>query len=328
MQMPRFDQLGRLVPWLPLPFFVIGAAILASHEFTRHAAQLGNDAHIYYRGAVAWLQGADPWSSSYHGLHFAAPPTVLPILAPFTLLPELRFVEVSIALDVVASFYVVRRSGLSWLWLLFPPLVHGTLNGNPAIVSLALLLAGAGPIGVLLRPQMGYALVGERRWHALGVLAALVIGLIAFLPVRTFLADLPAVAARYTIESGGGSTGGMPLALAIGIISIVALATIDLRAAGWLATIVAFPINGWYAGAAAIPLASPILAVGLALPIVGLPTATIATYVAVRFALRWLPTGRAARVLAPLVAPYRRVDRPSKSAGQSQSELDRPSGAD
>src|SRR5665811_781735 len=102
--------------------------------------------------------------------------------------------------------------GLSWPWLLFPPLVHGTLNGNPAIVAVALLLAGAGPIGVLLRPQIGYALVGERRWLALTVSAVLGIALIAVLPLQTFLADLPAIAARYGIESGGCSTGGTPIA--------------------------------------------------------------------------------------------------------------------
>jgi len=302
-QQARLFGWRNLVRWLPAPILLIGSAILTSH------AQSAFDAHIYYLGAVAWLQGADPWNVAYHGLHFAAPPWVLPIIAPSTLLNESRAVGVWIALDAVAAAYIVRRSGLSWGWILFPPLVHGTLNGNPAIVSLALLLAGAGPIGVLLRPQVGYALIGERRWRAVTISAVLGIALLAFLPWHTFLADLPTITARYLTESRGGSTGGTPLAFGIGIVSVLALATVDLREAGWLATIVAVPINGWYAGAAALPVMNPFLAAGLALPIVGLPTATIAAYVAVRLVIRWRPDAGPARFLAPLVERYRPDER-------------------
>ena len=77
-----------LVYWLPAPIMLVGSAILASHELANRASQLGTDAHIYYISAMAWLHGADPWNSAYHGLHFAAPPWTLPIIAPFTLLAE------------------------------------------------------------------------------------------------------------------------------------------------------------------------------------------------------------------------------------------------
>lgn len=301
---------GSIVQWLPAPFMLVGSAILASH------AQSGFDARIYYLGAVAWLDGANPWNVAVSGLHFAAPPWVLPIIAPSTLLNEARAVGVWIALDAVAAAYIVRRSGLAWGWILFPPLVHGTLNGNPAIASLALLFAGAGPIGVLVRPQVGYALVGERRWRAVTITAVLGIAMLAFIPWQTFLADLPTITARYLTESHGGSSGGTPLAFGIGIISVLALATVDLREAGWLATIVAVPINGWYAGAAALPVMNPFLAAGLALPIVGLPTAAIAIYVAVRLLIRWRPDAGPARFLAPFVQRYRPgpdPDRPARS---------------
>jgi hypothetical protein len=301
----------------------VGSAILASH------AQSGFDARIYYLGADAWLHGTDPWNAAVSGLHFAAPPWVLPLIAPSTLLDAPRAVGIWIALDAVAAAYIVRRSGLAWGWILFPPLVHGTLNGNPAIASLALLLAGAGPIGVLLRPQVGYALVGERRWRALAITAVLAIVLLAFLPWQTFLADLPTITARYLTESRGGSTGGTPLAFGIGVVSVLALATVDLREAGWLATIVAVPINGWYAGAAALPVMNPFLAAGLALPVVGLPTAAIALYVAVRLLIRWGPDTVPSRFLAPFVAPYRRLDTPGAPAPapgrSSPSETGAPS---
>ncbi|MHB8459435.1 MAG: hypothetical protein ACYDAK_06405 [Candidatus Limnocylindrales bacterium] len=290
---------------MPAPFILLGAWLLADHPLMHHGYQLGNDAHIYYRGAVAWLNGGDPWQAVYHGLHFAAPPWVLPLLAPFVALREPQAVALWIALDLLAAAYIVRTCGLSWAWLLFPPLVHGILNGNPAIVSLALMLGVAGPLGLLLRPQMGFALLGEARWRTLAVTALLGLVLIAVLPIATFLGDLPTIAARYAVESGGGSSGGTPMALVVGIVSVLALATVDRREAGFLATIVVVPINGWYASVAALPLVNPILAVGLALPIVGLPTATIAAYVAVRLIIRWAPTARPARLLASLVEPYR-----------------------
>ena len=299
---------GSIVRWLPAPFILVGSAILASH------AQSAFDARIYYEGANAWLHGTDPWNVAVSGLHFAAPPWVLPIIAPSTLLNESRAVGVWIALDAVAAAYIVRRSGLAWGWILFPPLVHGTLNGNPAIASLALLLAGAGPIGVLLRPQVGYALVGERRWRAVAISAVLGIALLAIIPWQTFLTDLPTITARYVTESRGGSTGGTLIAFAIGILSVLALATVDLREAGWLATIVAVPINGWYAGAAALPVMNPVLAVGLSLPVVGLPTAAIAAYAALRLVIRWAPPGGPARFLAPLVQRYRPGPDPDRPA--------------
>jgi hypothetical protein len=314
MALKRLEELKRLVGWrslvrwFPAPILLIGSWILASH------AQSAFDARIYYEGADAWLHGTNPWNVAVSGLHFAAPPWVLPIIAPSTLLNEPRAVGIWIAIDAVAAAYIVRRSGLPWGWVLFPPLVHGTLNGNPAIASLALLLAGAGPIGVLLRPQVGYALVGERRWRALTVTAVLAIVLLAFLPWQTFLADLPTITERYVTESHGGSTGGTPLAFGVGIISVLALATVDLREAGWLATIVAVPINGWYAGAAALPVMNPFLAAGLALPVVGLPTAAMAAYAALRLVIRWAPPGGPARFLAPFVERYRPGAEPDKPA--------------
>jgi len=312
---------GSIVQWLPAPVLLVGSAILASH------AQSGFDARIYYLGADAWLHGTDPWNAAVSGLHFAAPPWVLPLIAPSTLLDAPRAVGIWIALDAIAAAYIVRRSGLAWGWILFPPLVHGTLNGNPAIASLALLLAGAGPIGVLLRPQVGYALVGERRWRALAITAVLAIVLLAFLPWQTFLADLPTITARYQTESRGGSTGGTLLAFGIGVVSVLALATVDLREAGWLATIVAVPINGWYAGAAALPVMNPFLAAGLALPVVGLPTAAIALYAAVRLLIRWEPDTLPARFLAPFVKRYRPDDLPNRPAWPFHRPAPVPPGA-
>ena len=296
------------VPWatlarrLPIPFVVGGALYLGSRSFLFGASALGIDAHIYDRGVQAWLSGGDPWSAAYHTLHFATVPWVLPILAPFSTLPESLFVALWILLDAIAAVFLVRRSGLSWAWLAFPPLVQGILDGNPAIVGLGLIVAGAAPIGLMLRPQAGFILFGERRWWAVALTLALAAVLLAVIPLGTFLRELPTIVARYAVESRGGATGGTPLALAVGVVSVVALATIDLREAGWLATIVAVPINGWYAGAAALPILNPILAIGLSIPIVGAPVATVATYAVVRLALHRFRWPWLERVAGPLVA--------------------------
>ncbi|MHB8459139.1 MAG: hypothetical protein ACYDB6_03630 [Candidatus Limnocylindrales bacterium] len=295
---------SQLVRWLPVPFIVGGGLYLGNRSFLYHASALGIDAHVYYSGTVAWLNGADPWGAAYHTLHYAALPWALPLIAPFTILSPAWFAALWIGLDIVASAYLVRRAGLSWAWLAFPPLIQGTLNGNPAIVTLALIVAGAAPIGLMLRPQAGYILIGERRWRAVALTILLALALVAILPLGTFLDDLPTILARYALESRGGSTGGSPIALAIGVASVLALATVDLREAGWLATIVAVPINGWYAGAAAIPIMNPLLAIGLSVPVVGLPVVTVATYAALRIALRWLPNGRLARLAGPFLRRY------------------------
>jgi hypothetical protein len=59
---------------------------------------------------------------------------------------------------------------------------------------------------------------------------------------------------------------------------------------------------------------NPFLAAGLALPVVGLPTAAIALYVAVRLLIRWEPNAGPARFLAPLVQRYRPGPDPDRPA--------------
>jgi len=289
-----------------LPFVVMPLALLqpiqrtAGHDFR----DLGIDAHVYYHGAAAWLAGQDPWNAAFDGLHFASLPWTLPLLVPFVALPERIAAALAIGIDAVAAAYLVRRAGLPYTWLLFPPLVFGTLDGNPAIVALALIVAGAGPIGVLLRPQLGYALVGERRWRAIGVTALLVAILLPVVPWGTYLADFGAISARYVHEGGGGTTGGSTAMLVVGLVAVLGLATVSWREAGWLATVVVVPLNGWYAGAAAILFINPLLAIGFAPQIVDLPTITVVVYVMLRLLLHRRPATRLAWVARSLIEPY------------------------
>jgi hypothetical protein len=70
-------------------------------------------------------------------------------------------------------------------------------------------------------------------------------------------------------------------AAAIGI-----LALIDLRAAGWLSVPALWPSSQFFYSAFALPVMSPILAVGLAVDQRGLPAQVICVYAAWRLAQR------------------------------------------
>jgi hypothetical protein len=70
-------------------------------------------------------------------------------------------------------------------------------------------------------------------------------------------------------------------AAAIGI-----LALIDLRAAGWLSVPALWPSSQFFYSAFALPVMSPILAIGLAVDQRGLPAQVICVYAAWRLAQR------------------------------------------
>lgn len=242
------------------------------------SATIGNDAHIYYRGAAAWLTGGDPWATSYRDLHFAAPPWVLPLIAPLALLGEGPFVAISVLLAGTAAVYIVRKARLPLGWLAFGPLVSGILNGNPIVVAIALAMAGIWPLALLVRPQLVPAALVQRRWLAVLVTALLAGAGLLLVPWGSFLLGF----SRYAGEGDGGIGTGSAIMLGLGLVSIVGLAIVDLKAAGLLATIVLMPANGWYSGIAALPVIHPILALGLAFPIWGMPTVTVAAYAAWR----------------------------------------------
>ena len=70
--------------------------------FVRHGFPVGIDATIYYRGAVAWLHGGDPWAASVvvrgSTYHYAGSPVTTLLMVPWTLLGEHQFTIAWIAL--------------------------------------------------------------------------------------------------------------------------------------------------------------------------------------------------------------------------------------
>ena len=76
-------------------------------------------------------------------LYFAAaPPSLLPMV-PFALLPEPVGLAVLFALSLAASVWTLRRLGLPWWWITWPPLVDNLWNGNPQLFLVPLLLGPA-----------------------------------------------------------------------------------------------------------------------------------------------------------------------------------------
>ena len=294
-----------IVSVLPLPFMVVGTA-----DFLVRGIIFGGgyaaDAHTYYRGAAAWLAGRDPWQAIYQvggaTYHFAALPWALPFIAPITLLPESIAVTTMVLLAAVAAAVILRCLGLPVRWFIFPPLVHGILNGNPIVMCVAMILVNW-PVAVLIRPQLIWALIGERRWRTILAGGAIAAVLVAFVPIGTFLGDLKSVTGNYQDESAGGSSGGTALALVTGIVAVLVIAIRNQRTAGWLATIAAWPLNSWYGGIAALPVLTPLLAIGLSLLVVGLPVWTIVLFAVAQGVVQRVPVSRA--FLEPLVRPYR-----------------------
>lgn len=251
---------------------------------------LGRDAEIYLRGSAAWLAGLDPWEAatlapSGQLYHYAGlPPTVL-AYAPLTVLPEWLGVGVILVIGALSAVYVLRRLGLPSWWLLFPPIVECLISGNPSLPILALLVSAAWPARALAPMLKVYALaplLGERQWRtvalAIGWLAAT--GVLLFPLWVAYIDGFEVVSGRLVAESAGGFSGARhPLLFLAGGVGIACLASIrDWRAVGWLVVPALWPVTQFHYSTLALPVIHPILAVGLAFPVNGLPPVAIAAY--------------------------------------------------
>ena len=109
---------------------------------------------IYYRAVQIWLAGGDPWAATVSVtptlmFSYAGSPATTVLLAPSALLSEGQFTALWLALSALSAVAIVRWLRLPVWWLLFPPTVEALYSGNPQLVVLMLLLAGAGRAGVV-----------------------------------------------------------------------------------------------------------------------------------------------------------------------------------
>ncbi len=258
--------------------------------------RLGIDGRIYYRAAQAWLDGHDPWLAgvpvSGFRFDFAGPPPTVLAFAPLAVLPEEIFTALWLSISVAAAVYTIRRLKRPMWWLLFPPLVQGVLVGNPQVLCLAVLLAGSDWVRSLAIPLKAYAalpMLAERRWRALGILSlASALSFVLWHDLwLTYLGEFGTISERIAGQSFGGFSATRDASLlVVAAVAIGALALLDLRAAGWLSVPALWPSSQFFYSAFALPVMSPILAVGLAVDQRGLPAQVICVYAAWRLAQR------------------------------------------
>ena len=242
----------------------------------RDEVPLGQDIQIYYRAVQEWLAGGDPWSASVavnpHAIfHYAGSPATTVLLAPSALFSEGQFTALWLVLSAMSAVAIVRWLKLPIWWLLFPPTVEALYSGNPQLVVLMLLLAGAGrsgvaadTIAVTLKVYAIVPLLAERRprriVYALGLTLATVV--VAPSLWTEYLTQFGAISARLERESAGGfSAFYHPVLLVPTAIAIILLWRRDRKAAGWLAVPALWPSSEFHYSTFAQPVMTPILAV-------------------------------------------------------------------
>ena len=262
---------------------------------------VGIDARIYYRGVVAWLNGANPWDAgvSVGGAtyHYAGSPVTTVILAPAGLLSEDVFTALWLVLTWVAAIWVLRRVHLPLWWLLFPPISEALFSANPQLIVLGLILADRSwlaAIGTALKVYAFIPLAGEGRWRAIGVAILVNAATILIAPGLwgRYISEFGTISNRLEFESiKGFSAFYYPGLLAVTAIAIGVLVLRDRRAAGWLAVPALWPASQLHYSTMALPVMSPFMAFFLAIPFLRLPPEIILVEV-VR------------RLLAPTVSGY------------------------
>jgi hypothetical protein len=299
------------VQWALFCWFVNQSWQAAAPPFFQ-SDKLGLDARIYLGGAQRWLAGGDPWTATVefhdfgtYGFHFAAPPPSVLLGVPFAWMPDRLFANLVIVASFAAGFYLLRAVRLPAWWIVFPPLLIGILSANPVVIGLACLVSGrrwAAPIAFAAKIYFAAGLVAERRWREIAFVAAVVAAMVVvLLPLwLQYAADYSSVSATIAQESAGGfsATRAAPL-FVVTAVAVAALATVDWRAAWWLAVPALAPFAEFHASVFALPVMAPGL--GALLAIAGTPADAVAPWAICAYSA-WR-VGRRAAELASLRLP-------------------------
>jgi hypothetical protein len=265
------------------------AAFLAAEFVVLDAAYFvgrptGLDARVYLAAARAWLAGGDPWATGSDGVLFAAPPPSLLPVAPFAWLSPDAFTALVIGASIVAALFALRRLGLPFWWLLFPPIVEALSVGSLNILVLAALLTRGAWIGAVAKTYAAVPLLVLGRFRQLAIAVAVGLVTLPILPWATFFGhDLGYV---LSVQAGGGRSAWINPILLVPI-ALVALAAIGRRRAAWWAVPALWPATQFHYSVFALParLSTPAAAV-LALPVPGAAVAAVAVEGLLRLARR------------------------------------------
>ena len=228
-----------------------------------------SDSTLYLRGTAAWLRGEDPWSVHMTTLYYAAaPPSLLPMV-PFAVLPESVGLALLFVLSLAASFWTLRRLGLPWWWITWPPLVDNLWNGNPQLFLVPLLLGSAAWFAPIVKAYAVVPLIIQLRLRAIFITAVVVLLTLPFLPWGTFLARLSNTTTLLSEQSQGGmSAWFFPVLVPFAAIALVAMGR---ERASWWAIPALWPSTQWYYSLMAMPALTPLTAAILAAPVQGGP---------------------------------------------------------
>jgi hypothetical protein len=165
-------------------------------------------------------------------------------------------VSALLILGVGGSLWMIRRLRAPLWWMAFPPLVDGIWNANPHVIVAPLILAGLGPVAVVVKVYAAVPLLILLRRRALVVTAALLLITAVVLPWSRFIAELPTILLQLRTQSDGGlSVASLPLPVLVvaAVLAVGALVVAGRERAAWLAVPVLWPSTQWYYASIAIP---------------------------------------------------------------------------
>lgn len=256
------SELGRVVPYV----FAVTTAVQLVAVLAYQPLQIGFDARLYAAAARAWLTGGDPWQVSDQGVFFAAPPPSLVLSAPFAFLPPELTTVVSVVGLVAIAWAALRSLGAPMWWLLWWPLVSGCMVGSADVAVLGLLVIASGRLAWIAPLAKIYAfapIVAERRWRAVIYAAIALVVTAPLLPWRQFLDAGPVVVDHLRSVAATTSVFGSPILMGI---AVIALLSLGIRRAGWLAVPVLWPYTQPHYLAPSVPALSPVLAIAWSFP--------------------------------------------------------------
>jgi len=276
------DQARNLSAWLNRLAW-LAVAVWSAHYllgigglFLVHPDWLFGDARLYYQATATWVAGGDPWAVSRGGIAFAGIPPTLLLNLPFLPFGEdAAWIFWPVA-GMVGMAVALRRLRLPLWWLAWPPFMEGWFPGSPDMALFALAILGGGAVVAVTKPYSVPWMLGDGRWRALTIGAIIAVVTIPILPWGMFIADLPAIATTLSDQARHLSAWGTPILMVPTVAALLWLRRPGLS----LVTPGLWPSSQLHYAAFSLETAArtPILALGLAIPIPGVAPLSIVAY--------------------------------------------------